>query len=139
MSCFGSGNLGLVPSHHPLFAAYSFQCPGHLRRGPCETGGSVLTLSPHVLLIGRPASATLQLPLAQYLVSSISAAHFCLRLSPHQPNGQNWSCLFHSTWLAPPKGKKQNYCIHTLDTSIKLLTVHMYIWCTLFSVEHYIV
>ena len=34
---------------------------------------------------------------------------------------------------------KTNYCVHPLDTSIKLLTVHMYIWCTLFSVEHYIV
>lgn len=95
---------------------------------------------PHVLLIRRPVSATLQLPLAQHLVSSVSAAHFCLCLSPHQPNGQNWSCLFHFTWLPPPEGtSKTNYCIHPLDTSIKLLTVHMYIWCTLFSVEHYIV
>lgn len=103
-------------------------------------GGARSPSPPHVLLIRRPASATLQLPLAQDLVSSVSAAHFCLCLSPHQPNGQNWSCLFHFTWLPPPEGtSKTNYCIHPLDTSIKLLTVHMYIWCTLFSVEHYIV
>lgn len=41
--------------------------------------------------------------------------------------------------LLREQAKLTNYCIHPLDTSIKLLTVHMYIWCTLFSVEHYIV
>lgn len=41
--------------------------------------------------------------------------------------------------LLPREQATLNYGIHPLDTSIKLLTVHMYIWCTLFSVEHYIV